>query len=72
MRAAAESGLLEHPGPHPLESFTRCSFLRSYPEHASQEKIRRQEIKALNQEEGQQVVGQEEEQQVVVPLGPSP
>jgi hypothetical protein len=33
-------------------------------EHASQEKIRRQEIKAITQEEGQQVLGQEEEQQV--------
>jgi hypothetical protein len=30
-------------------------------EHASQEKIRRQEIKTLAQEKGQQVVGQEEE-----------
>jgi len=35
-------------------------------EHASQEKIRRQEIKALAQEEGQQVPGEEEEPQVVV------
>ena len=48
---------------------TRCSPFEELTEYASQEKIQRQEIETLAQEEGQQVLGQEAEPQVVVARG---
>jgi len=69
MRATAENGLIEHPGHDRSITRTRCSPFEELTEYASQEKIQRQEIETLAQEEGQQVLGQEAEPQVVVARG---